>query len=67
MKKILVSLILILSLFLTSCYSFDLYVGENGNWWNGDEDLGISAQTPQGEQGIQGEQGVPGVQGPQGE
>ena len=64
MKKIIVSLILLLSLVLTSCSSVNLYIGENGNWWNGDEDLGIVAQGPQGEQGPQG---VPGEKGEPGE
>ena len=63
MKKIIVSLVLLLSLLLTSCSSVDLYIGENGNWWNGDEDLGIVAQGPQGEQGIQGVQGEKGDTG----
>ena len=73
MKKIIVALTLLLSLLLTSCSSVNLYIGENGNWWNGDEDLGIVAQGPRGEQGIQGErgpqceQGISGEQGPQGE
>ncbi len=54
-------------MFLTSCSSADLYIGDNGNWWDGKKDLGIIAQGPQGEQGIQGPQGEQGVQGPQGE
>lgn len=66
MKKIFISLLILLSLALTSCSSVDLYIGENGNWWNGDEDLGIVAQGPQGEQGPQGIQGERGEQGPQG-
>ena len=72
MKKILITLLLFLSLVLTSCSSVDLYIGENGNWWNGDEDLGIVAQGPQGEtgatgpQGSQGETGETGATGPQG-
>ena len=51
MKKIVILLVLLVSLVLTSCSSVDLYIGENGNWWNGGEDLGITAQGPQGEQG----------------
>lgn len=46
------------------------HIGENGNWWVGDTDLGVSAQGVQGEQGPQGpqgEQGSQGEQGPQGE
>ena len=66
MKKIVISLVLLLSLVLTSCSSVDLYIGENGNWWNGDEDLGIVAQGPQGERGPQGEQGIQGEQGKDG-
>lgn len=66
MKKLLISLVLLLSIVLTSCSSVNLYIGENGNWWNGDEDLGITAQGPQGEQGPQGIPGEKGDQGPQG-
>ena len=43
------------------------YIGENGNWWIGDEDTGVKAQGPQGEQGPQGPQGEQGTQGTQGE
>lgn len=39
------------------------HIGDNGNWFLGDEDTGVHAQGPQGEQG---ETGV-GTQGPQGE
>ena len=66
MKKIVISLVLLLSLVLTSCSSVNLHIGENGNWWNGDEDLGIVAQGPQGEQGPRGEQGIQGEQGKDG-
>lgn len=37
------------------------YIGENGNWWIGNEDTGISAK------GIKGEQGNIGLTGLQGE
>ena len=67
MKKIIAVLLAVSSLFLTACSSPDLYIGSNGNWWEGDKDLGIIAQGPQGEQGIQGPQGEQGLQGPQGE
>ncbi len=69
MKRLLLILALILALLLVSCES-ELHVGENGNWWDGDEDLGIVAQGPkgdQGEQGAQGEQGETGPAGPRGE
>ena len=67
MKKIILIFVLLLSLVLTSCYNFGPHIAENGNWWNGDEDLGVPAQGPQGEQGEQGLQGEQGEQGPQGE
>lgn len=44
-------------------------IGENGNWFIGDQDTGIAAQGPAGEtgsKGDQGEQGPQGVAGPQG-
>jgi len=69
MKKVFLAIVCILTLLLTACAP-DLYIGENGNWWNGDKDLGITAQGPQGEQGYRGPQGVrgeQGIQGPQGE
>lgn len=40
------------------------FIGENGNWFIGDQDTGIAAQGPAGEAGSKGE---PGEQGPQGE
>ena len=73
MKKIVVAMILLLSFVLSACATTvdmsELYIGENGNWWIGDKDLGYSAkgeQGPQGEQGVQGEQGEKGEQGEQG-
>lgn len=41
-------------------------IGENGNWYIGDEDTGIRAQGPEGPAGIQGEPGPQGATGPQG-
>ena len=46
------------------------YIGENGNWFVGELDMGVQAQGAQGPQGVQGpkgEQGPQGVQGPKGE
>lgn len=43
------------------------YIGENGNWYIGQEDTGIRAQGPAGKQGPAGEQGPAGKQGPAGE
>ena len=45
------------------------YIGENGNWFVGELDMGVQAQGaqgPKGEQGPQGAQGPKGEQGPQG-
>ena len=72
--KILLSCIVVIVLtFTTSCGDDSISIGDNGNWWIGDTDTGVSAQGPQGEQGVQGiqglqgEQGIQGAQGPQGE
>ena len=46
------------------------YIGENGNWFVGELDMGVQAQGAQGPQGVQGPQGAQGPkgeQGPQGE
>ncbi len=43
------------------------YVGENGNWWVGDTDLGVSATGSEGSQGEQGEPGDPGQDGSKGD
>lgn len=39
------------------------YIGENGNWWIGDEDTGIPATGPQGPTGDSGPKGDPGKDG----
>ena len=77
MKKLLyflLTMLFIVSVFMfVSCSSNIPYIGDNGNWWVGESDLGVPAQGPQGPQGSQGEPGVPGsqgvqgIQGPQGE
>jgi hypothetical protein len=41
-------------------------IGENGNWYIGDEDTGVSARGIKGETGPQGPQGPQGATGPQG-
>ena len=51
---------------LSSCQNNAPYIGENGNWWVGDTDLGVPAQGPKGDQGEQGPQGEKGDQGEQG-
>ena len=43
------------------------YIGENGNWWLGETDTGVSAQGTNGEQGEKGDKGDTGEQGPKGE
>lgn len=51
-------------------------IGENGNWFIGNEDTGVSIQGPKGDkgdidsvgpQGIQGDKGDTGVQWPKGD
>ena len=46
------TIFLLLSLFcVTGCSNNIPFIGENGNWWVGDEDTGESAKGPQGEDG----------------
>ena len=42
------------------------YIGENGNWFIGNNDTGVSATGPQGPAGDTGPQGQAGPEGPQG-
>ncbi len=42
------------------------YIGENGNWWVGDTDLGVPATGPKGDQGEKGEKGEKGEAGTNG-
>lgn len=42
-------------------------IGENGNWFIGGEDTGISAKGPQGERGLTGDPGPVGPRGPAGD
>lgn len=39
------------------------FIGENGNWWIGNEDTGVKAQGVQGEKGDPGEPGAKGEKG----
>ncbi len=67
MKKI-IALILSLALMLPLCVGLAScgqdgqtpYIGENGNWWIGDTDLGVPATGPKGEDGENGTNGVDG-------
>ncbi len=64
MKKLLYILFAVfMCLFLMACEDNTPYIGENGNWWIGDEDLGVQAQGPQGEKGDVGEKGDKGDKG----
>ena len=70
MKKLLIAIMLFVSMLLTSCAATapsEIYIGKNGNWWRENEDLGISAQGPKGDQGEKGEPGDTGPKGDQGE
>ena len=71
MKKLAICvLLIIMAVMLTACCEHNFHIGQNGNLWDGDKDLGVQiqgVQGPQGEQGIQGEQGPQGEQGIQGE
>lgn len=70
-RLLLVLLLLVFLIVLTACTEIGAantqdntpYIGENGNWWIGTTDLGVSAQGPKGEQGEPGSQGVPGATG----
>lgn len=45
-------------------FDIDLpWIGENGNWWVGDEDTGYPARGPKGDKGDQGEKGDKGDPG----
>lgn len=73
MKNILKFFGLLMAFSLTGCSSNTPYIGDNGNWWVGESDLGVPAtgetgpQGPEGPQGPVGPQGNSGDQGPQGE
>ena len=63
-----VLVILLACLTFTSCASSNTpYIGENGNWWVGDEDTGVSAQGPKGDKGDTGASGEDGSNGLDGE
>ncbi len=73
MKKLVLILLLLISVvFLFGCDASDIgasiigekgeagetpYIGENGNWWIGEVDLGVSASGAAGEKGDKGEAG----------
>lgn len=63
--RVILALALMGCLLLSSCASIlpTPHIGENGNWWVGDQDQGVAAQGPQGEIGPQGETGEVGPQG----
>lgn len=48
MKKLVVVLLLVLVFVFCACTSTQLHIGDNGNWWDGDTDLGIPVQGPEG-------------------
>ena len=69
MKKI-ISFILAVTLMLSACALLAScgadgvdgktpFIGENGNWWIGDTDLGVPATGPKGEDGKDGADGKP--------
>ena len=43
------------------------FIGDNGNWWIGGLDTGVSATGPQGPKGEQGIQGIQGEKGDKGD
>lgn len=67
MKRLLFLLSVCFCFLLVSCSDQYLHIGENGNWWDNDTDLGVSAQGPQGETGPKGEEGPKGDKGFAGE
>lgn len=60
-KKFVVGLLTIfMSLGLSACAHDGKtpYIGDNGNWWVGDSDLGVPATGPEGNTGEQGQKGT---------
>ena len=52
MKKFMAMLLIgIMAMSFASCQSQTPYIGENGNWWIGNQNLGIAPRDPQDEQG----------------
>lgn len=47
-KLVVVILIVVMLVCMASCETQSPYIGENGNWWVGDQDLGVAAQGPAG-------------------
>ena len=67
LAKILIVIVLT-SLVFTSCAPSAVpHIGENGNWWIGEEDTGVSARGPKGEKGDTGDAGQDGINGENGE
>lgn len=66
LKPVFVLLALLPVLALVSCSERMPYIGENGNWFIGESDLGVSARGPEGPKGEKGATGETGAQGPQG-
>ena len=60
-------IVALLSLCMVACHSSTPYIGENGNWWLDESDLGIPSRGEPGAKGEQGEPGEPGAKGEQGE
>lgn len=57
-------LIATIALLFSACGESNVpYVGENGNWWVGGSDTGVSAQGPKGDKGEVGEKGEKGERG----
>ena len=48
LKAAILTLTLVVSLLLTACAGSTPHIGENGNWFVGETDLGISATGPAG-------------------
>ena len=61
-------LTVMLTLLFSACGDGNVpYVGENGNWWVGGSDTGVSAQGPKGDKGDAGEKGETGEKGDKGD
>ena len=61
--RLLVIVTVISALLLLSSCNSDVHIGENGNWWVGDEDTGVSAVGPKGDKGETGDAGADGIDG----
>lgn len=67
-KKVFSLLSIVGAMILCGCSTSNTpYIGDNGNWWIGDSDLGVPAKGDKGDTGEKGETGTKGDAGKDGE